>query len=355
MIEAHTFDAWTRPASRHGDAWAYLGLIAGYAAPAFLWLAGVSVALSAASVLKKSGSRRTAVDTVCRRGLQIFILAFLFRLQAFIVSPGSHPVTLFRVDILNIMGPAMAIAGLAWAVVEAPASQAIVYAGMACAVAMLTPIVRTAAFVDALPTWTQWYFRPSADHTTFTAFPWAGFVFAGAACGVLLAAVRDGLGERRLQGGLAMAGIGTIALALYAASRPSIYEQSSFWTSSPTYFAVRVGVLMTALSLLYATSRLVSYWFPGTGLGNRPAETRPRVLERLGRSSLFVYWIHVELVYGYATWPIRHKLPLWGTAIAYVLFSALMYAAILGRDRVLEIWRHRRDQGDGFVRSYAQG
>ncbi len=49
------------------------------------------------------------------RGVEIFLLAFLFRLQAFIVSPGSHPVTLFRVDVLNVMGPAMVVAGLLWA------------------------------------------------------------------------------------------------------------------------------------------------------------------------------------------------------------------------------------------------
>ena len=51
---------------------------------------------------------------ICRRGLEIFVLGFLFRLQGFIITPGSHPVTLFRVDILNIMGPAIAVAGLVW-------------------------------------------------------------------------------------------------------------------------------------------------------------------------------------------------------------------------------------------------
>ena len=39
-------------------------------------------------------------------------------------------------------------------------------------------------------------------------------------------------------------------------------------------------------------------------------------LERLGPHSLFIYWIHVELVYGYSSWLWRHRLPLWGTAIA---------------------------------------
>jgi hypothetical protein len=62
----------------------------------------------------------------------------------------------------------------------------------------------------------------------------------------------------------------------------------------------------------------------------------------LGRSSLFVYWIHVELVYGYTTWLIRGRLPLWGTAIAYVVFCALMYGAIVLRDRLAGTWRARR-------------
>ena len=65
-------------------------------------------------------------------------------------------------------------------------------------------------------------------------------------------------------------------------------------------------------------------------------------LERLGRSSLFVYWLHVELVYGYATWPLRRRLPLWGTFVAFVTFSLLMYAAVVARDRVAENLRLAR-------------
>ena len=64
-------------------------------------------------------------------------------------------------------------------------------------------------------------------------------------------------------------------------------------------------------------------------------------LARLGRSSLFVYWIHVELVYGYASWLWRHRLPLWGTALAFALFSVLMYRAIGWRDLAVANWRSR--------------
>ena len=106
MIEAHAIDAWTRVADRKTALFGHLTILGGFAAPLFLCLAGTGVALSAARTLARSGRRATAVEVVCRRGLEIFILAFLFRLQAFIVTPGSHPVTLFRVDVLNVMGPA---------------------------------------------------------------------------------------------------------------------------------------------------------------------------------------------------------------------------------------------------------
>jgi uncharacterized membrane protein len=331
MIEAHTLDAWTRPLSRVGRPFVYATILGGFAAPLFLWLAGVGVALSAASVSRRSGSRGKAIDAICRRGLEIFILAFLFRLQGFVVTPGSYPVMLFRVDILNIMGPAIVAAGLVWGLFARPAPLVAAYAGLACAVAMVTPLVRRWALVDTLPIWVQWYLRPSGDYTAFTLFPWIGFVFAGAACGVVLAGARDTATEQRVHLGFVAAGVAVLGLGVLTMSRPAIYTQSSFWTSSPTYFAIRVGILTTALAVMYAAARA------GERHGIRLA-----ALERLGQSSLFVYWIHVELVYGYTTWPIRHRLPLWGTAIACALFIALMYAVVGWRDQLVERWRARR-------------
>ncbi len=335
MIEAHTLDAWTRPAARATTVFRDATILGGFAAPLFLWLAGVAVALSAASATRRRGHSSAGLATVCHRGLEIFILAFLFRLQAFVVSPGSHPLTLFRVDILNIMGPSMVAVGIVWGLCATPALLVGAYAALACATAMLTPLVRTSALVGTLPVWIQWYIRPAGEQTTFTGFPWAGFVFAGAACGALLAAARNTEDERRLHGWLALAGLAILAIGFYTASLPSIYGQSSFWTSSPTYFAIRTGILMTMLSVTYG----VAWTLERRGVFCRS-------LERLGRSSLFVYWIHVELVYGYATWPIRHRLPVAGTFIAYVVFTALMYAAVVAKSRIVDAWqiRHRDSQ-----------
>src|SRR5947209_9894436 len=253
MIEAHTVDAWTRAADRWTLAFRDATILGGFAAPLFLWLAGVSLVLSAESVARRTGSRRAGAEAVCRRGLEIFLLAFLFRLQALIVTPGGDFVELFRVDILNIMGPAIVVAGLAWGLAGLASARrtttAVVlgYAAMTMAFAMLTPIIRASALVDRLPIWLQLYVRPTGDMTMFTAFPWAGFVFAGAATGALIAASHHET-ERRVQVWLAAAGTALIAGGLFAATLPSLYARSSFWTSSPTWFAIRTGILMLALA-----------------------------------------------------------------------------------------------------------
>jgi uncharacterized membrane protein len=334
MIEAHTIDAWTRWPSRTGRPFAYAAILGGFAAPLFLWLAGIGVALSAGRMARRGTSRGAIVEAIVRRGLEIFLLAFLFRLQAFVISPGSYPVTLFRVDILNVMGPSIVASGILWGLFArsgSPVSPVVAFAGLASVCAMVTPVVRLSPMVDALPTWIQWYLRPAGDYTTFTLFPWAGFVFAGAGCGVILEQARVARTEHRVLTSFWIAGAALTALGFVTAARPSIYAQSSFWTSSPTYFAIRVGILMLGLAFLGVTASVMN----AHGL-------RWPAMERLGRSSLFIYWIHVELVYGYATWPLRYRLPIWGVVIAFLLFAWLMYLATIARDRIVEGWRTRQ-------------
>ena len=321
MIEAHTLDAWTRPAARRGLTYRNLNILGGFAAPLFLWLAGMAVVLAAESALRRTGNRRAAAEAICRRGLEIFVLAFLFRLQGFIVSPGNPLIALFRVDILNVMGVSIVAAALVWALVESRWAGVAVSSIIAAAIAMATPIVRTAAWVGELPVWIQWYVRPAGEYTVFTLFPWSGFVLAGAACGILMVGTER---TARLQAALAVTGAGLLALGFYTAALPTIYRTSSFWTSSPTYFAIRIGVMHLLLAALYGVERLL----PASAAVLAP-------VERFGRRSLFVYWVHVELVYGYATWFVHGRLWLWPTMAATVVFTLLMYWAVVLWDRMV--------------------
>ena len=59
-------------------------------------------------------------------------------------------------------------------------------------------------------------------------------------------------------------------------------------------------------------------------------------LVTMGRSSLFVYWIHVEMVYGIIAEPLKGTLPLWASVAATAAMSSLLYGLVLLKNRWLE-------------------
>jgi uncharacterized membrane protein len=330
MIQAHVLDAWTAPTARSANAFRHLTVLGGFAAPLFLFLAGAGLMIAAGRAAP-GATWRTAAAAGVRRGLLIFVLAFLFRLQALIVSPGGPLLALFRVDILNIMGLTMAAVAML-CVAAGNRRRAIVWcAAAAVVIAAATPAVRAAAWVDRLPIWLQWHLRPAGEHTTFTLLPWAAFPFAGAAWGGAASCTWTGRSaEARGQIWTTAAAALVTVLGFVAASRPS-YASASFWTTSPAFFTIRVGIVLGLVAALQAIDRLL------------PARVRGfDVLQQFGRESLFIYWIHVELVYGYATWALHGRLAVWQAVAGCGVMSALLFAAIPLRRRLTNKWRNRR-------------
>ncbi len=320
MIEAHTFDAWTMASERARPWFGRLMLIAGMAAPLFLFLAGVAISLSAASQMRRGAAPPVAARRAEQRGWQLFRYAFLFRLQSFILGGFKSPRSLLKVDILNVMGPAIAVTSHLWGLGSTRWRRAAWLTCATVAVVLVTPWIRATPLLDWLPDPLEWYIRPPVGQGTFTLFPWAAFVPAGAVLGLAI----DGAGASewwrtsRLQAGILTSGLMLVGVGAWAAEQPAIFP-ANFWTTSPTYFMVRTGLLLLLVTVAWLWS--VRPWA-------RPDGARP--LETLGVGSLFVYWVHVELVYGIATKPLRHALTLEQCVIAWAVFSLAMFALLLG-------------------------
>ena len=325
MIEAHVLDSWTRFPDRQTRHYAYAMVLGGFGAPLFLFLAGLAVPLSAGSKLRKTGNVQVASRAVARRGLEIFGLAFLFRIQAWVLG-WSAPRWLLRVDILNIMGPSIMAAAAIWGALNTLAGRLAAFAAATLAIALTTPIVRNISILSPLPDPIEAYLRPAGGLSNFAFFPWAGFVFAGALAGLVLDAARSPRQEQAANLGFALIGTG-IAAAAYALSfRPTWYPQSHFWTTSPAFFFLRLGIMTAALGFAYA-------WELRPGGAQRWSP-----LGQLGRTSLFIYWIHVEMVYGLISLPLHKRLS-WGQSwLALALFCVLMLLCSIAKDRVVERW-----------------
>ena len=331
MVLAHVSDSWTADGHRSGEPWYVVSFVGGVASPLFLFLAGVAIAISAA--IKGPSVAR-------RRGWQVFGLALLFRGQSQILGQGPLD-SLLKVDMLNIMGLSMVAASYVWLASTERRRRVVVFALITAAIAMITPLVRDVAWLAALPDPIEAYLRPEGRYAAFPFFPWGGFLFAGVIVGDLIQAVRlDRVRDVFLQNGIAVVAAVGVMLAWTASFQSSIYPSASFWHDSPTFFFIRLGLVGLLVPIAWVLEQLLS--------------TRTfSPLVTFGRSSLFVYWIHVEMVYGVIAEPIKRTLTLSMSVIAALLLVLALYGVVVLKNRYLprlKPWRadrlpRRVDQG----------
>lgn len=317
MIEWHTVDAWNADPERARTVFATLAYIGGWAAPLFLFLAGVAVPLAAASHARKGRSSREAAWALQKRGWQIFVIAHLFRLQSFILNPWARIDSIFKPDILNILGLGLVVAAWCWgrsARLTRRLAWLLLPAG---AIVLLTPLSREWGWPTMLHLRLEAYIRPNGGWGVFTIFPWLAYVLVGAAVGVWLVQPRAASREPLFHALLALAGLGVIAAGFLGSSLPSLTPASQ-GGSTFSYFVSRNGIMMVALD--------ATWWLLETPGAQRMTRWWGPVLT-FGRTSLFVYWIHVELAYGFFSTAWKRSMTIEEWSLAYVAFTAMLYWA----------------------------
>jgi uncharacterized membrane protein len=323
MVLTHVTDSWTSPAAKQSEPYFALIFIGGLASTSFLFLAGVATAMSAAAKARREGSLQSGAALARRRGWEIFALGLVFRVQAQVL--GFAPLmNVFKVDMLNTMGLAIVAASYLWQLSPDRRVRLPMLALATTSITMLTPLVRSVGWLSPLPDPIEAYIRPAGPYAAFPLFPWAGFVFGGALVGELVDATRTA--ARRaigLQIAVAVVAVTGAWLAWTASFQPALFANASFWHDSPTFFFIRLGIVALGLPVAWVVERLLP-----------PGWLQPLVT--LGRSSLFVYWIHVEMVYGVIAEPLKGTLPLWASVVATAAMSLLLYGLVLLKNRWLE-------------------
>jgi uncharacterized membrane protein len=339
MFHAHTIDSWTL-ASDRTSWWYYQSVrVSGMAAPLFLFLAGLAVVMASNAQVRKGATRAAASWALQKRGWEILGLAILFRAQSWIFNPGATFTGLLKIDILNVMGPSMVAAAWLWGRSGRDVVRLAICGLGACAVVAATPLVRETAVLAALPDSLEWYLRPPAGKGWFALFPWSALLLAGAAVGEIIDRARDAASERRLAGVFAVAGAATFAAGLTASYFPPLIPGTSFWTTSLSYFVIRIGLMLFLLSLAYA-------W-----MARPSADPATSPMVQMGRTSLFLYWVHVELAYGVTSYPIKGKVPFWAAMVGFVAFTLFMLWLSYAKDALVARWKASSPSPAGVARA----
>ena len=340
MFQTHCYDSWLAPPARKTSFFMWSQLGGTLPAPLFLFLAGISFALVTDKSRQRGAAPAQIATTTIRRGAEIFGLGLLFRLQAFVLAwPWAPWTDLLRVDVLNTIGVSMMLMGVVcWLAAAGTSAAAIrlrsiaMAALVAIAIPLLTPLLWTTWRLRWLP-WplesyicgVHTYAEPQGYF--FPIFPWTGFAFAGLAVGFLLLCDWARRREAAVFAILAACGVALIALARALDRSPrQLYAVYDFWRTSPNFFFIRVGLLLVILSAIYAWCR----WGAATW-GFSP-------LIQLGQTSLLVYWVHIEFVYGGRL----RILPSHANSIPVATFGLLFITvAMLVLSRLRTEWKSR--------------
>lgn len=362
MFQTHGYDSWLSEGARHSAFFGLSQLGGTLPAPLFLFASGISLALVTARALQKGITPGAAARSTMLRGAEIWGFGMLFRVQEFLLGRPYAPWTdLLRVDILNVIGIAIILMGLVcWlaslrirgtAPAAAEAAAAAVgavprwrFVIAAIAAAALIALATPPLWTTHQPRWLPWYLESYINGVhnlgapqpwLFPIFPWVAFAFAGLAFGYLMFSPWSRAHETVVFSLTGIAGVFLVILGRWLDAQPrQLYAVYDFWHTSPNFFLIRTGVLLAIVFLAYVWCR----W--GAALkGFAP------VIE-LGRTSLFVYWVHIEFVYGrFSILAKRSQGILWATAGILVIFAAMVAVATIrnrmkGRGlRALAFWR----------------
>jgi uncharacterized membrane protein len=354
MFQTHCYDAWLSESARHTRFFWWSQLGGTLPAPLFLFLAGISFALITDKMRERGASANAVARTTILRGAEILGFALLFRLQEWLLGGMTGPWTdLLRVDILNTIGVSMMLMGVVcWIAGISFGSSAkagalriwniFLAAAAGMTISLISPMIWTTWRPRFLPWFLESYIngvhvfdKPQA--WLFPIFPWSALAFAGLVAGFILLGKWARAHVAETVGMLAVSGAALGAFAWWLDSLPTtLYVNYDFWHTSPNFLVIRVGLVAVILGIAYAWCR----WGAGQ-IGFSP-------MIEMGKSSLLVYWVHIELVYGGLSIMTKrdHTIGQATFGLAVIFVSMVLLATIRngakGKGKEIRAWIKRK-------------
>jgi uncharacterized membrane protein len=309
MLQGHTFHSFTRNDLRESGPYVLSQFFGGIGPAIFLFLTGITFAFIMDRGERQTLSVRDKLIAALKRARYLLALAFLFRLQLWLFGwPDSPWTDLLKVDVLNCMALTFVVLSPLALISNARRIRWSAILGLLIAVA--APLVSITDW-SWLPSWASAYIIP--NYNLFAFFPWASFIAFGLSAGAILRSITADQINRVMQWS-AISGFALILGGHYFSNLPySLYPKSEFWLDSPGLIVIKLGVLLVIIAFAYLWAEYV-------------VRDRWSWVKQLGTTSLLVYWVHIEIVYGRWFGAFKESL----NNYQVVAFSVCLIAAMLG-------------------------
>ncbi len=290
MLEGHVLRQFLPAGVQSTFAFFLHEVFHGITAPAFLFGAGLTFVISSHRRWTAYHRWSGELERRVRRIVLIFLVGIFLHLPYFSFRKTLLEATprdilgLFQSDVLTCISAGLLILHLVLFFFKREERFHAAVIALLVGTVFLTPVIWEIDFLHFTPVLIA-QLSNSLHGSPFPLFPFLAYLFAGVAVsGKFIVAVEAGT-VPRFMGRLALWGAAGVVAGLLLAAIPfTPYARYDFWYTSPSYFIIRLGILFLLAPAV---------WKAGEWIGPR---LRPVLV--LGTESLFVYVLHLLVLYG---------------------------------------------------------
>jgi len=322
MIQGHVFDALLNPQVKAAS-WYYIhDFFHGFIAPMFLFASGVAYGVATLGNWEQHVVWGERVRQRIWKFLGLIAIGYALHLPYFSLWKTINSATsletksMVQVDALQCIGVTLLI--LQISVLLLPNRKTFIRTvGLGAAVVILgSPILWSLHIAGKVPMWLAAYFN-AENGSWFPLFPWAAYILCGVLFGYFFRSAKDRRQEVAMVSRYVAISAGLALLALLLQRLPfDFYPPHDYWKSDPSMIFIRLFAVSTAAAVIF--------------LAEQYLKTSSRIPSIMGRETLFVYIVHLLIVYGSVLGPglsyfIGPKLSLAET----LGVTALVYAVVM--------------------------
>ncbi len=287
MFEVHYFNVLLKPELQKTEWFSNLTFINGLVAPSFLFISGFAFILSTQRNLDELRTFGSKFWKKIARIAMIFLAGYSLHIPFLSIrliherANQDMMLAAYNVDILQCIAAGLLFIFIARLIFKSDKNYNIFLIISFFFVVLISPLVWQINFTNYVHPFIADYFN-AASGSYFPLFPWLGFLIAGAIICPYYLEAREKGEEKKF-----MYMIGIIGLVLAFAGHfflSDIFQSSHLIIKPhPIFFIQRLGYVLFLLGLC---------WFYA-----EVRQTKTTFVMDIGRESLLVYWLHLQVLY----------------------------------------------------------
>lgn len=289
MVEVHVFNTFLLPEFREAEWFKVLNFINGLVAPAFLFISGYAFVLVAQRKWNDYLTFSPVFWKQIGRILQVWLVGYALHLPFFSFKKllrieSAEWDVFWKVDVLHCIAFSLAFLLLLVVIFRERKKffAAVVFSSLV--IIFLSPLVYDKNFDEYLAVPIANYFS-AYHHSLFPLFPWMAFVLSGGVVSQLVVWQKEKTVEEKIFFRIVTAGIFFVLLTVVTKYFGiELYPPHDYWRSSPGFFFMRLGIVITLLGGLW-------FW-------EQKRNSQKSFVSIVGSESLVAYAGHLLVIYG---------------------------------------------------------